>query len=53
MRLLGTLRGLSPQEIVEAVEQAAVEIQDGQPRDDIALVAFAIDAEPAVPLSTS
>jgi len=44
MRLLGTLRGLSPQEIVDAVEQAAVEIQDGQPRDDIALVAFAIDA---------
>ncbi len=42
--LLGTLRGLGPEAIVDAIEQAAVDIQDGQPRDDIALVAFSIDA---------
>jgi serine phosphatase RsbU (regulator of sigma subunit) len=41
-RLLAGLRGLSPDEIVDAVEQAAVEAQDGKPRDDIALVAFAL-----------
>jgi PAS domain S-box-containing protein len=38
--LLARLRGLSPDAIVDAVEQAAVDIQDGKPRDDIALVAF-------------
>jgi sigma-B regulation protein RsbU (phosphoserine phosphatase) len=42
--LLGTLRGLGPEAIVDAIEQAAVDIQDGKPRDDIALVAFAIDS---------
>jgi PAS domain S-box-containing protein len=41
--LLAGLRGLSPEEIVDAVEQAAVDMQDGHPRDDIALVAFALD----------
>jgi PAS domain S-box-containing protein len=41
--LLAGLRGLSPDEIVDAVEQAAVDAQDGKPRDDIALVAFALD----------
>jgi PAS domain S-box-containing protein len=40
--LLAGLRGLSPDEIVDAVEQAAVEAQEGKPRDDIALVAFAL-----------
>jgi PAS domain S-box-containing protein len=40
--LLSELQGLSPDEIVDAVEQAAVEAQDGKPRDDIALVAFAL-----------
>jgi serine phosphatase RsbU (regulator of sigma subunit) len=40
--LLGGLRGLSPEEIVDAVERAAVEAQAGRPRDDIALVAFAL-----------
>jgi PAS domain S-box-containing protein len=40
--LLSGMRGLAPDEIVDAVEQAAVEAQDGQPRDDIALVAFAL-----------
>ncbi|MEA2423395.1 MAG: hypothetical protein QOF55_2494, partial [Thermoleophilaceae bacterium] len=40
--LLAGLRGLSPDEIVDAVEQEAVEVQDGHPRDDIALVAFAL-----------
>ncbi len=42
-RLLGELRGRSPDEIVAAVERAAVEIQDGRPRDDIALVALRLD----------
>jgi serine phosphatase RsbU (regulator of sigma subunit) len=42
MRLLASLRGLPPDAIVDAVEQAAVDVQDGQPRDDIALVAFAL-----------
>jgi PAS domain S-box-containing protein len=41
--LLGGLRGLAPEAIVDAVEQAAVDAQDGRPRDDIALVAFALD----------
>jgi PAS domain S-box-containing protein len=41
-QILAGLRGLSPDEIVDAVEQAAVDAQDGKPRDDIALVAFAV-----------
>ena len=41
--LLAGMRGLTPDAIVDAVEQAAVAIQDGQPRDDIALVAFALE----------
>jgi PAS domain S-box-containing protein len=41
-RILAGLRGLSPDEIVDGVEQAAVDAQDGKPRDDIALVAFAL-----------
>ena len=40
--LLAGLHGLAPDAIVDAVEQAAVDVQDGQPRDDIALVAFAL-----------
>ena len=40
--LLAGLRGLPPDAIVDAVEQAAVDAQDGRPRDDIALVAFAL-----------
>ena len=40
--LLGRLGGLSPEGIVDALEQAAVDIQDGNPRDDIALVAFTL-----------
>jgi sigma-B regulation protein RsbU (phosphoserine phosphatase) len=43
--ILAGLRGLSPEEIVDAVEQAAVDIQDGQPRDDIALVAFRLERD--------
>jgi serine phosphatase RsbU (regulator of sigma subunit)/PAS domain-containing protein len=42
-RLLGDLAGQSPDQIVAAVERAAVEIQDGLPRDDIALVALRLD----------
>jgi sigma-B regulation protein RsbU (phosphoserine phosphatase) len=41
-QILAGLHGLSPEEIVDAVEQAAVDAQDGKPRDDIALVAFAL-----------
>jgi serine phosphatase RsbU (regulator of sigma subunit)/PAS domain-containing protein len=41
--ILASLHGMSPDEIVDAVERAAVAIQDGQPRDDIALVAFALE----------
>lgn len=33
-------RGASPREIVEAVERRAVELQGGEPRDDIALIAI-------------
>jgi len=40
--LLGGMSGLSPEAIVDGVEQAAVAAQDGKPRDDIALVAFAL-----------
>jgi serine phosphatase RsbU (regulator of sigma subunit) len=40
--LLGRLGGISPEGIVDSIEQAAVEIQNGQPRDDIALVAFTL-----------
>jgi PAS domain S-box-containing protein len=42
-QLLRGLRGMSPEEIVDAVEQAAVDAQAGKSRDDIALVAFALD----------
>jgi sigma-B regulation protein RsbU (phosphoserine phosphatase) len=42
IEILRGLRGLSPDAIVDAVEQAAVDAQDGKARDDIALVAFAI-----------
>src|SRR4051812_48111506 len=43
-QLLGGLRGMSPEEIVDAVEQAPVDAQAGKSRDDIALVAFSLDA---------
>jgi sigma-B regulation protein RsbU (phosphoserine phosphatase) len=43
VELLAGMRGMSPEEIVDGVEQAAVAAQAGKPRDDIALVAFAID----------
>jgi serine phosphatase RsbU (regulator of sigma subunit) len=42
--LLAGMHGMSPEEIVDAVEQAAVAAQAGKPRDDIALVAFALAA---------
>jgi PAS domain S-box-containing protein len=41
--LLAGMHGMSPEQIVDAVEQAAVAAQAGRPRDDIALVAFALD----------
>jgi PAS domain S-box-containing protein len=43
-RLLERLAGHSPEEIVDAVVAAAVEAQEGRPRDDIALVAFRLAA---------
>ena len=42
-RLLGEQRGQSAEAIVAAVERAAVEAQDGMPRDDIALIALRIE----------
>jgi PAS domain S-box-containing protein len=42
-RLLEGLDGMSPDAIVDAVEQAAVAAQAGKPRDDLALVAFALE----------
>jgi PAS domain S-box-containing protein len=41
--LLAGMSGMSPDAIVDSVEQAAVAAQDGRPRDDIALVAFAVE----------
>lgn len=38
-QVLGGLRGASAEEIVAAVEQHAADLQGGEPRDDIALVA--------------
>jgi serine phosphatase RsbU (regulator of sigma subunit) len=40
--LLGTLAGSDPQDVVDAVEQAVVDAQEGQPRDDVALLALAL-----------
>jgi serine phosphatase RsbU (regulator of sigma subunit)/PAS domain-containing protein len=42
--LLGELAGYDPEAIVAAVEHAAVAAQDGNPRDDIALVALRLEA---------
>jgi serine phosphatase RsbU (regulator of sigma subunit) len=42
-RLLGEMRGRSAEEIVSGVERAAVAAQEGQPRDDIALIAVRVD----------
>ena len=43
-RLLAELAGRTPEEIVAAVEHAAVAAQEGHPRDDIALVALRLEA---------
>ena len=40
--LLSSLADRPPQEVVDAVEQAVVEAQEGQPRDDVALLALAL-----------
>jgi serine phosphatase RsbU (regulator of sigma subunit) len=42
VELLGTLAGAPPQAVVDAVEEAAVGAHDGEPRDDIALLALAL-----------
>jgi serine phosphatase RsbU (regulator of sigma subunit) len=42
--LLGTLAGESPQAVVDAVEAAVVEAHEGEPRDDIALLALGLAA---------
>lgn len=39
---LGRMAGASAEAVVEAVEHAAVELQDGRPRDDIALLALRV-----------
>jgi sigma-B regulation protein RsbU (phosphoserine phosphatase) len=41
--LVSGMPGMSPEEIVDAVQEAAATAQAGKPRDDIALVAFAIE----------
>ncbi len=43
--LLATLAGEPPDVVVDAVEQAVVDAQEGEPRDDIALLALALPAE--------
>jgi sigma-B regulation protein RsbU (phosphoserine phosphatase) len=46
--LAGVLEGLagrSPQQIVDAVELAVVDAQDGEPRDDIALLALSMSTD--------
>jgi PAS domain S-box-containing protein len=40
--LLGSLADATPQEVVDAVEQAVVGAQEGQPRDDVALLAIGV-----------
>jgi len=40
--LLGTLPGCDPQAVVDAVEQAVVDAQQGEPRDDVALLALGL-----------
>ena len=42
--LLGTLAGESPQAVVDAVEAAVVDAHEGEPRDDIALLALGLAA---------
>jgi serine phosphatase RsbU (regulator of sigma subunit)/PAS domain-containing protein len=42
-RLLGELGGHTAEQVVAAVERAAVDAQDGRPRDDIALIALRIE----------
>ncbi|MEA2246662.1 MAG: hypothetical protein QOH46_1191, partial [Solirubrobacteraceae bacterium] len=44
VQLLSGLSGHEPQSVVDAVEQAVVDAQDGQPRDDVALLALALRA---------
>ena len=41
--ILGELAGQDAEAVVDAVERAAVDAQEGQPRDDIALIALRID----------
>jgi serine phosphatase RsbU (regulator of sigma subunit) len=42
VELLSGLAGREPQAIVDAVERAVVDAQDGEPRDDIALLALGV-----------
>jgi serine phosphatase RsbU (regulator of sigma subunit) len=39
---LDSLRGVSAAELVTAIEERVVALQDGRPRDDIALVALRV-----------
>lgn len=41
-RVLAGMAGASAEEVVGAVESSAVELQDGEPRDDIAIVAMRV-----------
>jgi serine phosphatase RsbU (regulator of sigma subunit) len=40
--LLASCRGRSPRQIVQRIEQVALDFQDGRPRDDIAILALRI-----------
>jgi len=44
--LLSTHAGADPERLLDAVEEAVVTAQPGEPRDDIALLALAVDGEP-------
>jgi PAS domain S-box-containing protein len=44
VELLRTLAGAAPHDVVDAVEHAVVDAQEGEPRDDVALLALALRA---------
>ena len=50
--VLAGLRGASAEEVVAAVEQRAVELQAGDPRDDIALLAVKVAGVDSTACST-
>jgi PAS domain S-box-containing protein len=47
-QLLSSRAGMEPEELLRAIEKAAVAAQPGEPRDDIALLAVAVDGRDLV-----